>query len=260
VLEINQIHQGDCMVLMKEVEDNSVDLILCDLPYGSTGCDWDKTLPLNKLWEVYKRILKEEGVVVLTSSQPFTTDLINSNRDWFKYCWVWDKGISGNIFLADRQPLKIHEDIVVFSKSNKYFPIKISQKKRKINGYGSNLWRLDKYDGDYTDTLYPKSIIYFPNTNRKRIIHPTEKPIELFRYLVQTYTKEGDIVLDNTAGVGTTAVACKQSNRKFICIEINPEFVEVGKKRLLQKTIFDIAEKRDVLNSYMEVSADSSQP
>ena len=265
MLEINQIHQGDCMVLMKEIEDNSVDLILCDLPYGTTACEWDKVIPLEDLWNQYKKILKKDGVVVLTSSQPFTTDLINSNRDWFRYCWVWDKKKAGNIFLAETQPMKVHEDIVIFSQGTKYYPQKTNRREvKRSKNYGTGETMCGNYTKEekvyeYSDK-YPESILEFSNASQKNKEHPTQKPVNLFRYLIKTYTQEGELVLDNCIGSGTTAVACKQLNRNFIGIESNTEYVDICNKRLSQKTMFEIAEKRDTLNSYIEVSADSSQP
>jgi len=263
-----ELIQGDCLEKMKDIPDGSIDMILCDLPYGTTACEWDKVLPLDELWKQYKRILKEDGVVVLTASQPFTTDLINSNRDWFRYCWVWDKGLGGNIFLADTQPMKIHEDIIVFSKGKKYYPIKTTQKLRKIRNNGMNksaFGSFDKYQGGETTELNPKTIIYFPNTNRKNISHPTEKPVPLFRYLIKTYTNEGELVLDNCIGSGTTAVACKQTNRNFIGIELNQEYVDIANQRLKQDNLHAFFQTQGVLiepspnRNLKDLSADKSQ-
>jgi len=245
MIELNKIYCMDCLEGMKTIPDNYVDMVLCDLPYGTTQCSWDSVLPIEKLWKRYKKILKEGGVVVLTASQPFTTQLINSNLNWFKYCWIWDKGLSGNIFLADFQPMKIHEDVIVFSKGKGvYYPIKTKQNKRKLRNNGmikSAFGNFSKYDRGYTTTLNPKSIIYFPNTDRKKIKHPTQKPVKLFEYLIKTYTNKGDLVLDNCMGSGTTAVAAKQLDRDFIGFEISQEYVDIANKRLnnVQKGFFN---------------------
>ena len=248
MLELNKIHQGDCMELMQHIPDRSVDMILCDLPYGTTACEWDKVLPLDELWKQYKRILKEDGVVVLTASQPFTTDLINSNRDWFRYCWVWDKKKAGNIFLAKTQPMKVHEDIIVFSKGKKYFPQKTQRrevKRSKNYGTGETMggnYQKEEKVYEYTDK-FPETILEFSNASQKNKSHPTQKPIPLFRYLIKTYTNEGELVLDNCIGSGTTAVACKQTNRNFIGIELNQEYVDIANKRLKQETLFKFESK-----------------
>ena len=277
MLELNKIHQGDCMELMQHIPDKSVDMILCDLPYGTTACKWDKVLPLNELWKQYKRILKKDGVVVLTASQPFTTDLINSNRDWFKYEMIWDKKCITSPALAQVQPLRTHENILVFyNKAGKYNPLKITPKNTigymgKEKEYGNHkVWGYKQMRSKNQDNElgYPRSIISIRrkiNLDKKTAFdvdetHPTEKPIELFKLLIKLFSNEGELVLDNCIGSGTTAVACKQTNRNFIGIELNPNYVDICNKRLKQKTMFEIAEKRDTLNSYMEVSADSSQP
>jgi len=256
MLEENKIHQGDCMELMKHIPDKSVDMILCDLPYGVTACGWDKVLPLDDLWKQYKRIIKDDGVVVLTASQPFTTDLINSNREWFKYCWVWNKTKSGNFAIAKYQPLRITEDILVFYKgSSRYFPImnkaKFENKRPRnktydkktdmLSGFSSGIFKSDEQHNE--DLRYPTNILTFATTEAEcnAIVrtHPTQKPIALFRYLIKTYTQEGELVLDNCIGSGTTAVACKQANRRFIGIEINQEYVDIANERLKFTTVSD---------------------
>jgi site-specific DNA-methyltransferase (adenine-specific) len=237
---------GDCLDLMPDkIEDQIVDLILCDLPYGTTGLGWDKVLDLSSLWEQYNRVLKPRCPVVLTASQPFTTDLINSNRPWFKYCWVWSKTVVGDIFNAKNKPLKLHEDVVVFSEgttancsSNRmpYFPQGI----RIIN-------RTQKRDSDVrrafigprpshkdfrkqTQTNYPTSILRFANDSDTA--HNTQKPLALMEYLVRTYSKEGETVLDNTMGGGSTGLAAVRTGRKFIGIEKDPEIFKVAETRI----------------------------
>jgi len=235
MLKSNTIYHGDCLDWMKKIDDESIDMILTDLPYQVTNCKWDIQIPLDLLWKEYKRIIKEKAAIVLTSTQPFTTILISSNMKMFKYCWVWNKKLAGNPLIAKYQPLKIHEDICVFSKkSHKYFPQMISGKFRKKGGGKSKLFDMNmtvKFDNEY----YPISIIEF--SNAKRGIHPTQKPVALFEYLIKTYTNENDLVLDSCAGSFTTAVACDNLKRKWICIEKEKEFCEIGLKRIKDNRI-----------------------
>jgi len=232
---INKVIQGDCLELMKDIPDGSVDLILADLPYGTTNCKWDTIIPFEPLWEQYKRIIKANGAIVLTASQPFTSALVMSNPNWFKYCWVWNKAKAANYVNAKRQPLKIHEDIVVFCKGNNYNPQKTIGKFRKKGGYTVNreVAVAQNPTVSFNDTYYPKSILDFSVAgNRDSTLHPTQKPVALFEYLIKTYTNEGDLVLDNCAGSGTTGVACQNLNRNFILIEKEPEYIEIINKRL----------------------------
>jgi site-specific DNA-methyltransferase (adenine-specific) len=243
------------MELMQHIPDKSVDMILCDLPYGTTACEWDKVLPLDELWKQYKRILKEDGVVVLTASQPFTTDLINSNRDWFRYEIIWMKSRKTNFANVNNMPLKSHENILVFYKklpTHNQTNLKKLQKPVKSwrkNGKGGNLYdnklqtdkkRLQEY------TNYNESVIKFNNEHNVNA-HPTQKPVELFRYLIKTYTNEGELVLDNCIGSGTTAVACKQANRNFIGIELSQEYVDIANKRLQQDNLHAFFQTQGVL-------------
>ena len=238
------------MELMQHIPDKVVNMILCDLPYGTTACEWDKVLPLEELWKHYKRILKDDGVVVLTASQPFTTDLINSNKKWFRYCWVWYKSKPSGIAFKN-QPMRSHEDIVVFAKGktnfNKIMEERIgfteSSKKRlkssttiKYRNYKSEHNQLNETEFKNVAKLRnPTTILKFASVpNRLGTLHPTQKPVALFEYLIKTYTNEGELVLDNCIGSGTTAVACKQTNRRFIGIEINQEYVDIANKRLSQ--------------------------
>lgn len=243
MLELNHIYCGDCLDLMPEIEDGSIDMILADVPYGITACKWDKVIPFEPMWKQIKRIIKPNGAIVMTASQPFTTDLINSNRKMFKYCWVWNKVLPANICNAKYQPMKIHEDICVFSiKMHKYYPIKtlakswnirpVSEKKTNSRHLGMML------SNDRCDTKYnfPKSIIEFNNRigecNSIYRIHSTQKPVALFEYLIKTYTNEGDTVLDFVMGSGTTPVACIRTKRNYIAIEIDPEIFETAQKRI----------------------------
>lgn len=238
MLELNHIYNMDCLEGMKRIDDKSIDMILCDLPYGTTACKWDAIIPFDKLWEQYERIIKDNGAIVLTASQPFTSELIHSNLKMFRYCWVWNKKKAGNIFLAKYQPMKIHEDIAVFSKkTHKYNPIKVPRDKVKRSknygtgeAIGSNRKKENKIY-EYTDKN-PVSIIEISNAVQKGKIHPTQKPVELFEYLIRTYTNENDLVLDNCMGSGTTAIACINTNRNFLGFELDPDYFKAATERL----------------------------
>ena len=241
----NKIIQGDCLEVMKEMPDKSVDMILADLPYGTTACKWDTIIPFEPLWEQYKRIIKDKGAIVLTASQPFTSALVMSNTKMFRYCWVWEKDRGANFLQANFQPLKTHEDIVVFAygktvynpqktinpkKQNSTNTLQLSQKRKDA---GLNVKFFKSSDVYEKDKLLPRSIQYFSRDIPKGgTLHPTQKPVALFEYLIKTYTNEGDIILDNVAGSGTTGVACKNTNRKYILIEKEPEYIDIIKNRL----------------------------
>jgi DNA modification methylase len=229
---------GDCLELMKNVPDESIDMILCDLPYGTTACAWDSIIPFDFLWENYWRVLKKKSSVILTTSQPFTTSLINSQINNFKYCWYWKKNFSTNFLHAKRQPLRNFEEIVVFIKgSSFYYPIKTTGHKPTQSAKGSSngdLWHGNKkrnYEGGETER-YPTQFLEFNAVDPKGRIHPTQKPVELFEYLIKTYTKEGDIVLDNCAGSGTTAIAAENLNRRWLCIEKEEEYYKKAINRI----------------------------
>ena len=234
MFDIKFIH-GDCLEIMPTLADKSVDMILCDLPYGTTACKWDTIIPFEPLWKQYKRLIKDNGAIVLTASQPFTSALVMSNPAMFRYCWVWDKVKGGNIFNLKNQPYKVHEDIAVFSiGTHQYFPIKVLQKKRKGKTYGIG----EAFGGgDYGDTREytdknPRSIIEISNADQHGKEHPTQKPVALFEYLIKTYTNEGDTVLDNCAGSGTTGVACLNTGRKFILIEKDASYCDIIRNRI----------------------------
>lgn len=234
----NTLYNGDCIEGMKHIDDKSIDMILCDLPYGTTQCRWDEIIPFDQLWEQYKRIIKDNGAIVLTASQPFTTKLINSNFKWFRYEWIWKKENHVTGFPnANRMPLKNHENICVFyRKLPTYNPQGLIKIKPKQVNRKSSMQAL----GDRNDTLnkfhvvryknYPKSVVSFPRD--KRTFHPTQKPEDLFEYLIKTYTNEGEIVLDNCMGSCTTAVAADNANRNWIGFEIESEYCHKGKERI----------------------------
>ncbi|MEM4994864.1 site-specific DNA-methyltransferase [Priestia sp. SB1] len=241
-LELNRIYQRDCLADdgMKLIPDKSIDMILCDLPYGTTRCKWDEIIPFDPLWKQYERVIKDNGAIVLTASQPFTSALIMSNPKLFKYCWYWDKVRGVGHLNAKRQPLKSVEDICVFYKKQcTYNPqMREREKPRKSSNkstqqvYGKSQ---DVFVGETLDKRYPVTLLTYSKSDQKDFrLHPTQKPVELFEYLINTYTNEGDTVLDNCMGSGTTAVAATNLNRKWIGFETESEYIEVTNKRLEQ--------------------------
>ncbi len=240
MLELNKIYNMDCLEGMKLIPDKSIDMILCDLPYGTIACKWDTIIPFEPLWEQYERIIKDNGAIVLFGSQPFTSKLIMSNLKMFKYEWIWDKVNPSGFQIAKYQPLKQHENILVFGKNKiNYYPIKIPRDKtKKSRHYGKSsesnpLAYVDNINREYSD-YNPKSIITVSNANRKGRLHPTQKPVALLEYLIKTYTQPGEIVLDNCIGSGTTAIAALNTGRFFIGIEKEPKYVEIARKRVEQ--------------------------
>lgn len=226
---------------MKDIPDGSVDLILCDLPYGTTDCKWDEVLPFDKLWAEYDRVLKPDGAAVLFSAQPFTTQLIASNRKAFRYCWYWLKNQPTGFTYARYQPMRRVEDVCVFyEKMPTYNPqglIEIEKPKtyKAKRGKGGELWTLRPSKTEYTPRFknYPKNVLEF---NCERGYHPTQKPVPLLEYLVRTYTNEGDTILDNCMGSGSTGVAVQRvGGRSFIGIEQNPVYFEIAQKRIKQE-------------------------
>ena len=235
-----QIKQGDCLELMKEIPDKSIDMILCDLPYGTTACKWDSVIPFEPLWEQYKRIIKDNGAIVLFGSEPFSTELRHSNMKMFKYDWIWEKTKASGFLNAKKSPLRAHEVISVFYKNQPTYNPQYSfghKPYKKINvsdGATSVYGKIDKTGtvGESKDgRRYPRSVIKFSNPNNKTI-HPTQKPVALLEYLIKTYTNEGETVLDNCMGSGSTGVACINTNRNFIGYELDEKYFEIARKRL----------------------------
>jgi len=225
--------QGDCLKRMDEIPDKSIDMILADPPYGTTACKWDSVIPLEPMWEQLKRIIKPNGAICLFGSEPFSSTLRVSNIKQYKYDWVWNKKQSGNPFLVKKQPLKIHENILVFG-GKTYYPqmqrgrlrIKGGAKKENIKIFGVT-------DKKINDKYYPTTIINIANCgNKDKKVHPAQKPVPLMEYLIKTYTNEGETVLDFTMGSGTTGVACVNLNRNFIGIELDPEYFKIAEKRI----------------------------
>ena len=233
-----KLYKGDCLEIMKEIPDKSVDMILCDLPYGTTACKWDVIIPLDKLWEQYNRIIKKDRAIVLFGSEPFSSMLRMSNIKDYKYDWIWNKKLAGNGILAKRQPLKIHEIVSVFN-SKIYIPQMTKGKMRRKLTNNPLISEINGGDGikkakeTYNDLYYPISIQEFTLANlRKGRLHPTQKPVELLEYLIKTYTNENEIVLDNCMGSGSTGVACLNTNRRFIGIEKEDKYFNIAKKRI----------------------------
>ena len=246
-----KVIQGDCLEEMPKIPDKSIDMILCDLPYGTTACKWDTIIPFEPLWEQYKRIIKDNGAIVLTASQPFTSALVMSNVKMFKYEWIWEKNCPTGIALAKYQPMRNHESIIVFCNGktlyNKQQTLsKISDRKLgKSNGRFNMQNKTGEHYGDMVfikknnpenillENVNPRTVVRFDVPPRsKGTLHPTQKPVALFEYLIKTYTNEGDLVLDNCAGSFTTAIASDNLKRNWICIEKEAEYCAIGEKRI----------------------------
>jgi len=241
------LYLGDCLDIMPRLPARSVDLILCDLPYGTTACAWDSVIPFEPLWREYRRVLKQGGVVVLTAAQPFTTAVIASNLQGFKYCWYWDKKAVTGFANAKLQPLRCVEDVIVFYDSKPtYNPqglVRISKTRANSATVGGDTVRentaassgkgsLRTAGAEYVQefTNYPKQLLEISRDRDK--LHPTQKPVALMEYLVRTYTNPGNLVLDNTMGSGTTGVAAVKLGRKFIGIEIEPKYFDIACRRI----------------------------
>lgn len=250
-IELNTIYNEDCLDGMKRIPDKSLNCIICDLPYGTTECNWDKIIPLEELWKEYKRVIMDNGVIILFAQQPFTSRLVMSNLKMYNHSLVWEKDCGANFMCARYRPIKVCEDIIIFSKGSftnnakikcTYNPIMTDRKKMKpakpyISDSLSALKpRPKKFVSQSTDNFicdksFAKNIIYFPVPKKGRI-HPTQKPIDLVEYLIRTYTNEGEIILDNCMGSGTTAIACINTGRNFIGFEKDKVYYEDSLKRL----------------------------
>ena len=237
-LTINTVHEGDCLELMKRIPDGSVDMILCDLPYGTTRNKWDSIIPLDELWAQYERVIKDRGAIVLTAQTPFDKILGASNLKLLRYEWIWRKNRGTGHLNAKRMPLKNHENILVFYKKLPTYIPQFTEGEpyiRKDCGKDSlNKGNYGRTNETHTTVSkggrYPLSVVDFSSV--ERTIHPTQKPVALFEYLIRTYTNEGETVLDNCIGSGTTAVAAINTGRKFIGIEQESEYVEIARKRI----------------------------
>jgi site-specific DNA-methyltransferase (adenine-specific) len=233
---------GDCLEIMKTLEPGSVDMVLTDPPYGTTACKWDSVIPFKPMWDCINRLVKKNAAIVMMASQPFTSALVMSNAEMFKYSWVWDKSKATGHLNAKKRPLVKHEDVCVFCKTQTvYNPQGLIKKesptinkgsrgRKSSRGAGGDCYGISTRDAIQTHTGYPKSVL--PTTVVMRPIHPTQKPVALMEYLIKTYTNEGDTVLDFTMGSGTTGVACANTGRDFIGIELDAGYFEIARQRV----------------------------
>lgn len=240
-MESNVVYNEDCLIGMSRIPDGSIDMILCDLPYGTTACKWDVVIPFEPLWKQYERIIKPNGAIVLTASQPFTSALVMSNPKLFRYEWIWIKDQAANFGAAKYRPLNLTENVLVFSISPVKYNPQMWESGRKSNKtsrskiegvYGRNGFKkIDREDS----VKFPVNVLEFPkpkHNDQYGTFHPTQKPIALFEYLIKTYTNEGEMVLDNCAGSGTTAIACMNTNRNYILFEKEEKYYNVIQERI----------------------------
>lgn len=239
-----RLELGDCLEVMPSIPDGSVDLILCDLPYGTTACKWDSVIPFEPLWAQYKRIAKRNAAIVLTASQPFTSALVMSNPDDFRYEWIWEKTAATGFLNAKKSPLRAHENILVFYQDPPTYVPEMRQGAtiKRVNpsyaNHGDNYGKASSVRAPYESTeRYPRSVIKYPKDNRLKRQHPTQKPVALMEYLIRTYSDEGETVLDNCMGSGTTGVACVNTGRKFIGIEQDPTYFAIALERILRAEV-----------------------
>jgi len=234
------LFNADCMDIMPLIPDNSIDMILADLPYGTTACKWDTIIPFEPLWKQYKRIIKDNGAIVLTASQPFTSALVMSNPDWFKYEWIWEKSHPTGFASSKYNPLKYHESVLIFCEGKTVYNPQMTKGKpnhsmgKIVNGgqiKSESQVNITAIQSQQSENKFPKSVQKFSNPRFKGM-HPTQKPVALFEYLIKTYTNENDLVLDNTMGVGTTCLGAKELNRKFIGIEKEVKYYDLAVARV----------------------------
>ena len=239
-MENIQLYKGDCLEVMDELIEQGVkvDAIITDPPYGTTACKWDSVIPFDEMWKRLNKLIKPNGAIVLFGSEPFSSQLRCSNLKNYKYDWVWNKKLAGNGILAKKQPLKIHENVIVFN-SKIYIPQMTKGKLRKKLTNNLKISEINGGDGvkrateTFNDKYYPTSIQEFSIANlRRNRLHPTQKPVDLLEYLIKTYTNENEVVLDFTMGSGSTGVACLNTNRKFIGIELEDKYFNIAKERI----------------------------
>ena len=242
MIELNTIYNEDCLEGMKRIPDKSVDMILCDLPYGTTNCKWDTIIPLEPLWEQYNRVIKDNGAIVLTAQTPFDKVLGASNIANLRYEWIWEKTAATGHLNAKRMPMKAHENILVFYKKLPTYNPQKTDGHKPVNSYTKymetqnrgtiyNSATQEVTGGGNTDR-YPRSVLLFPSDKQKTNIHPTQKPLALMEYLIKTYTNEGDTVLDNCMGGGTTAVGCINTGRNYIGFELDGKHFVSSNQRI----------------------------
>ena len=242
-----KLYQGDCLKLMKNIEDKSIDCIICDLPYGVTSKNkWDTIIPYEPLWKEYKRIIKDNGPIILFGQDKFTAKTMLSNEKMHRYNLIWNKVLTSGFLNAGRMPLREHEDIMIFYKKLPTYNPQFTEGK-PLHGMGEKFKKVKNNNNNYNDfnscnnpsanregdtKKYPKSILTFPRPASSKMLHPTEKPVELLEYLIKTYSNENDVILDNCMGSGSTGVACLNTNRRFIGIELDEKYFNIAKDRL----------------------------
>ena len=230
--------QGDCLELMKDIPDGAVDMILCDLPYGCTRNKWDSVIPLDRLWEQYERVIKENGAIILFSAEPFTSFLVTSNVRLFRYDLIWHKAQGSDFLNANRKPLRAHENICVFYKKQPTYnaqktdgkPYKVKSGDKTSSNYGK--FNVNYHSENKDGKRFPLTVLCFCGENKRRTQHPTQKPIALLEWLIKTYSNEGETVLDNCMGSGSTGIACINTGRNFIGIELDKDYFAIAKKRI----------------------------
>ena len=263
MIETNKIYNEDCLIGMQRIPDKSIDAIICDLPYGVTACKWDSIIPFEPLWEQYNRVIKDNGAIVLFGSQPFTSALVMSNPKWFKYSLVWEKSNPTGMSQANKRPMKYHEDICVFyfkqPTYNKQMIPRLSKSMEQHIKNNGTFNVSNKTSGNQQSIAYkeipanrysateknPSSIIKINSlraNSKEWYGHPTQKPVKLLEYLIKTYTNEGETVLDNCVGSGTTAIACLNTNRNFIGFEMDKGYFDIANERI-EKHIIDLNQK-----------------
>ena len=260
-MQVDYLKQGDCLELMKDIPDGSIDMILADLPFGTTRNQWDKIIPFDLLWSEYNRIIKDNGAIVLFSQLPFTAKLVMSNQRFFRYEWIWQKTKCSGFMNAKKMPLKQHENILVFYKKlPTYNPQGIKKgvsikTGRSRKGNSRNYGKTGCGNPDYIQTVsnYPKDILCFSNPSNKRHLHPNQKPVDLLEYLVKTYTNPGDVVLDNCMGSGSTCVAAVNTNRHYIGFELDEQYFNIAQERILKAQQGKYATTSDWLDALLEV-------
>ena len=230
-----ELWHGDCMELMRNIPDKSIDMVLCDLPYGVTNNEWDLILSLNLLWIEYKRIIKNNNAIVLHGIEPFSTELRISNIKQYRHEWYWNKNNSAGFVTANIRPFSIIENIIVFSKEKvNYYPIMEKRgNMRQKGGYTqSSNYNINPMQGNYNNEYYPKNLLNFSNASQVNKFHPTQKPVKLLEYLIKTYTKENELIVDNCMGSGSTGIACITTNRNFIGIEKEKKYYDIAVERI----------------------------
>jgi site-specific DNA-methyltransferase (adenine-specific) len=238
----NDVYHGDCLEIMKQIDDKSIDMILCDLPYGMTACKWDSIISLEDLWAAYKRIIKDNGAIVLTASQPFTSKLVMSNPKWFRCEWIWEKENGTNFFNYKHHPAKVHESILIFSREKTYYEPQMevgSPYYRLCASIPETIGMKKRVPTENKGDRYPKSVIKINScmSRPERGLHPTQKPVALFEYFIKTYSKPGDLILDNCAGSGTMAIAAINTERNYILIEKEKKYYDACLARLEKRLV-----------------------